>query len=131
MRFNAAAALWAATCRLPIIGVVGANPAVARSDSDSPPQNPSSLFSRAYARQGSAEGQASHILRALASRLTRASGRSAKGAKNNELSPRQLPWSTQLMVGYSSGIFTETSNNFLFSPTQPKYFWSYTSRDST
>ena len=38
VRFKAAAALWAATCRLPMIGVVGANPAVARSDSDSPPR---------------------------------------------------------------------------------------------
>ena len=122
VRFSAAVARWAATWRLPMIGVVGANPAVALSDSDSPPQNPSSRFSRAYALHGSTEGQASQIFRALASRLTLASGRSAKGAKKSELSPRQLPWSTQLIVGYSSGIFTEISNNLIFSPTQPNIF---------
>ncbi len=92
-----------------MIGVVGANPAPARSASDSPPQNPSSRFSRACARHDMSTGQVSQISRAAASRRTRASGRSAKGAKNSSLFPRQAHWSTQsagsrLIVGFVSSI---------------------------
>jgi len=84
-----------ATRLRPTIGVVGANPAIARSDSLSPPQKPSSRLRRAYSRHAFSTSHSAHSDRALASRRTLASGRSANGAKNKLLSPMQRPKSIQ------------------------------------
>src|SRR5438270_4647194 len=62
---------------------------MARSSSDSPPQNPYSRFSRAHRWHGSRTGQPRQSWRALASRRARASGRSPGAAKNRSVCPLQ------------------------------------------
>src|ERR671919_2376047 len=69
-------------------GISTRNPAAARSSSDSPPQNPYSRCSRAQLRHGRITGQEWQIALALASRTSRASGRSPGGAKKTAVLPQ-------------------------------------------
>lgn len=79
--------------RRPMTGVEGAKPASARSISDSPPQKPSSRWSRAQLRHARITTHSPQIRRAAFSRRSRADGRSPAGGKNSSLFPLQFAFS--------------------------------------